>query len=107
MEEGAQSKARRSPRLPAKIPITLRIGYQEKTVERIASAVDLSTHGLRVRTNLILSPGQTLDLFSRGGKLRPVPGRVVWVREAGARRPAEAGLEFLDSPDVTPIGPSA
>ena len=97
MEGGKHPDGRRCERLPARIRITLRVGSEGHAIERIASAVDLSTHGVRVRTNLVLSPGQTLDLFSRGGRMRPVPGRVVWVRTSESNRPREAGLEFLDS----------
>ncbi len=102
MDGGARSKARRSERQPAEIPITLRIGSTGQPVERIARAIDLSIHGLRIRTNFVLSPGQTLDLFSRGGRLRPVSGRVVWVVTGESRRPYEAGLEFLDS-ELEPV----
>jgi hypothetical protein len=79
-----------------RLPITLRIGPRGNAVERIGSTVDVSLHGARILTNVELTAGQTLEIFSYGGKTRPVRARVVWMRVSNANPSIEAGLEFLD-----------
>ena len=76
------------------MPITFVVENRGRKYEYIASTVDHSNKGLRIRTATALSPGQTLDVYSCGGRLGHC--RVVWVAPAGSTRLGEVGLEILD-----------
>ncbi len=87
---------RRVERVPSIMPVTLRIISGGEVVKRIASTVDVSQHGFRIRTTMALRPGQTLDIFPPRDKPSALVGRVVWVRAAASAQTTEAGIEFLD-----------
>jgi hypothetical protein len=83
---------RRSERALTRGRLWLRLGNE------VAGAVtlDASAHDARVVTNLVLNPGQVVEVVHYKGKVRSESARVVWVNVAGSEPPIEAGLEFLD-----------
>lgn len=88
-----QSTTRRSKRKPAQITVTLVIDGDE--AEYLATALDFSQHGLRLRSDIPLVPGQPVGLI-----LNPHPdffigARVVWVGRTDSAEAGQAGLEFL------------
>lgn len=84
---------RRVERWAGVMPVTLVVESHGRKYEHIASTVDGSETGLRIRTNTALTPGQTLEIYSDGGHVGFC--RVVWVSPAGSVRPCEVGLEIL------------
>ena len=95
MPLGTQPLPRRSDRIFVRLPITLLVDSQNERIAQDAFTVDLSQLGVRVRTDLSLSPGQPVEIFPNRGLKYPIPSRVVWVGETGAQQHGEAGLEFL------------
>ncbi len=99
---GPQSLPRRSDRIFVRLPITLLVDSETEKIAQDAFTVDLSQLGVRVRTELALSPGQAVDVFPNRGLRHPIPSRVIWVGEQRTLQEREAGLEFLK-----PIVPQA
>ncbi len=95
MPLGTQSLPRRSDRIFVRLPVTLLVDSNRERVAQDAFTVDLSQLGVRVRTDLTLAPGQSVDVFPNRGLKYPIPSRVIWVGEQGEQRFGEAGLEFL------------
>jgi hypothetical protein len=95
MPLGTQSLPRRSDRIFVRLPVTLLVDSDQERVAQDAFTVDLSQLGVRVRTDLSLAPGQSVDVFPNRGLKHPIPSRVIWVGEHGAPQHGEAGLEFL------------
>jgi len=95
MPQGTQSLPRRSDRIFVRLPVTLLVNSQQERVAQDAFTVDLSQLGVRVRTDLSLSPGQEIEVFPNRGLKYPIQSRVVWVGQTGAPYQGEAGLEFL------------
>lgn len=83
--------------------MTLLVESDGKKYEQIASTVDLSKRGLRIRTTAALSQGQILDVICKRWHLGHC--RVVWVAPAGFDRPSEVGLEILNRPLPERCGP--
>jgi hypothetical protein len=85
--------ARRSERINASIPITLLVDADGKKTSHDAFTVDLSQLGVRIRSKIVLAPGQAVDVIPNEGPRYAVPSRVIWVGQAGVD--SQAGLEFL------------
>jgi hypothetical protein len=62
-------------------------------IEYDAYTVDLSRNGVRVRTTLVLYPGELLEI---GDSVQSIPSRVVWVERSSVHG-SLAGLEFLEN----------
>jgi hypothetical protein len=62
-----------------------------------AITVEVSIHGVRVRTSLALVPGEWVGYIVKGKFPYAIPTRVVWVREDEYSHWTLAGLEFLDT----------
>ncbi len=92
----AQLLPRRSERAHKRIPLTILLKSQGEEIERGATTVDISKCGVRIRTSLPLTSGQTLDLFSSKRRVRLGHCRVVWVHPATSNQTDEAGLEILN-----------
>ncbi len=60
-----------------------------------AITVDLSQLGTRVRADIVLLPGQAIEVIPTGGPRHVVPSCVVWVGATGSDQDREAGLKFL------------
>ena len=59
-----------------------------------AMTVDVSFHGMRVRTALALNPGDWVGVVRQGGFPHAIPARVAWVREDRSTYWVLAGIEF-------------
>jgi len=69
---------------------------EDSKTEHTAYTVDLSRHGARVRTTLVLFPGEMLGIVPWDDSREAIPSRVVWV-ERSSLRGSLAGLEFLNT----------
>jgi hypothetical protein len=97
MRNGSGTRFCRSERIAATVPIRLVVVSDDFSVEREASTVDVSLGGIRVRTPLVLLPGDTVGIISRGDYRNAIPARVVWTERARTNQWSLAGLEFLES----------
>ena len=88
---------RRSLRERETIPIRYAIASEDYRVEHEAITMDRSLHGLRIRTAVRLSCGETVVVLPLGGSQGATPARVVWVHGAESSFEGAAGLEFLNS----------
>ena len=95
MDADQQPERRRFERIPSRISVMLALKYKDGEFQQRTRTVDLSSGGLRIRTEPALNEGQVVYLFSDAGVLHPRYCRVVWVRTEGSDRPCEAGLELL------------
>ena len=93
MKSGPFLNIRRSRRTPEATLIPLAIPSEDYQINHQAFTMNRSLHGLRVRTAVPLSPGETVVVSRQEGSWHTVPARVVWVRERSAEY--IAGLEFL------------
>jgi hypothetical protein len=84
---------RRSERKPVQIVVTLVIEGDE--ADQLATAIDLSQHGLRLQTDLSLPLGQRVGLLLSDSPNYVIGARVVWLGKADSDQAGEAGLEFL------------
>jgi hypothetical protein len=75
---------RRSERKPAQIIVTLVIEGDE--ADHLATAVDLSQHGLRLQTDVPLAPGQRVGVLLRDSPSCVIGARVVWLGKADGGR---------------------
>jgi hypothetical protein len=97
----AYEYTRRSERRPQKIELTLLGKSHGLEFEQPAHTVNVSDHGLRIRTDVPvepsrpLSPGQIVYVYGVED-FRLGYARVVWVQAEAAEAPSEAGLEFLN-----------
>jgi len=88
--------ARRSKRIPARIPVTLIVQSTGEKVIREVYTCDLSQHGLRIQAHVPLIPGQTVKVIPSEGPRYAVHSRVAWVGPVGSRLEGQAGIEFLN-----------
>lgn len=95
MSSESQPIARRSVRRPLKLAVILLAESDGEKIQREAYTSDLSEHGLRVQTDVALSPGQIVQVLPCNGLEYAMPGRVIWVGEPRSDEAGEAGLEFL------------
>ncbi len=76
------------------VPVTLLVDADGKKYKQIASTVDFSQRGLRIRTTAALHQGQLLEVFWHEGHLGKC--RVAWVAPGGLDLPTEVGLEIVN-----------
>ncbi len=95
MAEGSSAPQRRSERKPAQIVVTLVIEADE--ADHLASAVDMSQHGLRLQTDYSLTPGQRVGLLLSDNPDCVIGARVVWMGDLDSEQAGEAGLEFTSA----------
>jgi hypothetical protein len=88
------SPPRRVERWAGMVPVTLLVDADGKKFKQIASTVDFSQRGLRIRTSAALRQGQMLEVFWHEGRLGEC--RVAWVTPGGLDRPSEVGLEIVN-----------
>ena len=94
MSADTQSVKRRSERKRVRIAVTLVI--EGNKAEDLATTVDLSPLGLRLRSDAALAPGQLVGLLLATDPQCLINARVVWVGKADSAQAGEAGFEFLD-----------
>lgn len=76
--------------------IVLIVEAEGEKLENDASTVDLSQHGVRIKSSTgALTPGQIVEVIPTEGLTCAVRSRVVWVGPAGSDQKDQAGLEFL------------
>lgn len=92
----ARLHQRRSERTPAKIPVVLLVESEGGKFEWSASTADLSDHGLKIKSNIPLTRGESLEVVFGGASEGARHCRVVWVGGAGFAQAGELGLEFLN-----------
>ena len=91
---------RQSDRKIVKMAVILFVESDGELEKHEALTLDLSTHGARIQSNILLRPGQVVEVVPGEGAI-PVPGRVVWVGKPASDLEGQAGLEFLDLFDIT------
>ena len=96
MEPTGFTDKRRSLRVPEAVPIRYGAASEDYQVEHEAITMDRSTHGLRIRTAVPLSRGETVVVLSVRGARSAIAARVVWARGAEFSFEGAAGLEFLN-----------
>jgi hypothetical protein len=94
MPDDPSSVKRRSERERVQISVTLVIEGED--AEYLATAVDLSLHGVRLQSDASLTPGQPVGLLLATNPDCFIKARVVWVGKADNDRVGQAGFEFLD-----------
>jgi hypothetical protein len=97
MRDPFSSGRRRSRRIPATIPIRLVVESEGLKLELESSTVDLSFHGVKVRTPFVLLPGETVGMVTEGDTRHAISARVVWAQRTGADLWSLAGFEFLET----------
>ena len=95
MDAEQQPERRRFERIPNRISVMLALKFEGWEFQQSACTVDLSSRGLRIRTEPPLNQGQVAYLFSDAGVLHPRYCYVVWVRTEGSDPLCEVGLELL------------
>ena len=93
MTQATRQKQRRSERNPAQIVVTLVLEGDD--AKYLADGVDLSLHGMRVRTDVPLEPGQRVGLVLSDTPTYAIAARVVWLGTAESKQAGEAGVEFM------------
>jgi hypothetical protein len=81
----------RSDRKAAQMAVALVI--EDNEADEIATALDLSQHGMRLRTDLAQAPGQRGGLFLSDIPSYVLGARVVWVGKADSDQAGKAGME--------------
>ena len=94
MRETSLSDDRQYPRMPVEKRLMVLFDFAGRGGAREASTVDLSQTGTRIRTDIELTPGQSVDLLAKNS-VNTVPSQVVWVGNTGPDRVREIGLQFL------------
>ena len=94
MEVFISAPARSFDRVSATIPISLFLEGEDSKMEHSAYTVDFSHDGVRVRTSLVLFPGEMLGIVAWGDSGKAIPCRVVWAERSSVSG-SLAGLEFL------------
>jgi hypothetical protein len=59
--------------------------------------VEISTHGMCVRTKLELLPGDSVGVITEGHYPSAIPALVVWIRKEESSARTFAGLEFSNA----------
>jgi hypothetical protein len=66
-------------------------------VEHEAFTIDLSPQGAKVRTALVLLPGEAVGIITGGDSQHAIAARVVWTKRVGTDSWSLAGLEFVET----------
>lgn len=85
---------RRSRRITCKLHAALSAKGRLFWARHKALIVNYSMLGLRVRTEVSLTPGQVVRIISETNPAQPTVCRVVWVQRSGCVDESEAGLVF-------------
>jgi hypothetical protein len=83
---------RRSERKAAQMTVTLVIEGDE--ADEIATALDLSQHGMRLQTDIALAPGQRVGLLLSDTPSYILGARVAWVGKSDSGQAGQVGMEF-------------
>jgi len=83
-------------RKPARIPVALLVNGQHRKVREKTAILQTSFLGVRIRTDVVLKPGEDVQILRMTGPQTGVPARVVWVGSRGSNWAGHAGLKFTD-----------
>lgn len=97
MQVSISHNRRRWERSSAAIPIRLVLETGHFETDNSAITVDISLHGAKVRTKLLLISEESLGVVLNGEFQDSIPTRVAWVREFASSDWTLAGLEFLNN----------
>ena len=94
-------EARRSERRPHRFEVTLLGKSKGMEFQEPAHTLDVSDHGLGIRTDNAVNPARTMHpgqvVYVYGvGDVRFGYCRIVWVQSNDLNSPSRAGLEFLN-----------
>jgi hypothetical protein len=92
---------RRSPRTRGANPIRLTIAFEYPYKQHKALTIDASLHGVRIRIDVPLSPGERVVILPEGRSQDRITAHVVWVRAVEISAGYVAGLEFVKP--LTPL----
>ena len=101
MGAGPYAQPRRSERRPQKVGVTLLAKAAGVEFQQPAHTVDISEHGLRIRTDARfdearpLNPGQMVYVYG-DSDISFGYCRIVWVHTDDPESSSEAGLAFLN-----------
>ena len=84
-------------RQPATIPISLVLKADHFKADNSAITIDISLHGAKVRTKLLLVSGERVGVVLNEEFSDAIPSRVSWLREFESSHWTLAGLEFLNT----------
>lgn len=85
---------RRYPRTLVEKSLMVLFDFAGRGAAREALTVDLSQKGAKIRTDIELTPGQSVDLLAKDG-VNTVPTQVVWVGSSRPNGVRDIGLQFL------------
>src|SRR5271165_2313468 len=94
MREANLRDQRQYPRMPVERQLMVLFDFAGRGAAREASTVDVSRKGARIRTDIELTLGQSIDLLAKNS-VNTVPSQVVWVGNTRPDRVREIGLQFL------------
>ena len=94
MAETKHTDRRQYPRTLMEKPLAVLFDFTGRGAAREALTVDLSQKGARIRTDIQLTRGQSVDLLAKDS-VNTVPSQVVWVGNTGPDGVREIGLQFL------------
>jgi hypothetical protein len=97
MRENTSHNRRRWERRSAAIPISLVLEVGDVETDNSAITIDISPHGAKVQTKLLLVSGERLGVVFNREFPDAIPSRVAWVREFECSHWTLAGLEFLNT----------
>lgn len=86
---------RRSPRQKVVMPVALVAHREGEKTMLPACVLDVSTHGLRIRTSVRLSVGELVNIQFEKASSGLRQYAVVWAKPAGALYPGIAGLRAV------------
>jgi hypothetical protein len=89
------STSRRSERESRTIPISLVRRSQNFGKDDEAMTIDISMHGMRIRTALPLAAEEWVEVIATKEFPHTIPAQVVWAREEESSHSTLAGIEFL------------
>jgi hypothetical protein len=94
MRDDTRSLNRPAERKRVQMAVTLVIESEE--AEYLATTVDLSPYGLRLRSDVTLAPGQPVGLLLATEPACFIRARVAWVGKADSAQAGQAGFQFLN-----------
>jgi hypothetical protein len=95
MQPSEPLRGRRSQRVVTRMPVRLLVESHGQLNAYSAHTLDISSQGLRIRTDASLKPGQTLQVVTVAASSSQLWSRVVWVGAPMSELEGEGGLEFL------------
>jgi hypothetical protein len=94
MQTSGTPNTRRYQRVHTRMPVRLMVDLHGRRTAYGAHTLDISPHGVRVRTSASLKPGQTLQVITIEVRPSQLWSRVVWVSRSKTEQEIDAGLEF-------------